>query len=59
MAFQAMTMMLLTHPLHALLMGMIVLHGARALQATVRRRRAGHGSDGPVTAGVLDLRAAV
>jgi len=58
MAFQAMTMTVLTHPLQALLMGMVVLHGVRAALSAVRRCGAGHGSDSIVTTGHFDLPAA-
>ena len=42
MAFQAITMSVVTHPLQVLLVGMIVLHGLRMTLSAVRQRPVGY-----------------
>jgi hypothetical protein len=58
MAFQAITMTVLTHPLQVLLMGMVVLQGVRMTISAVRQRRTGCDSNPLPTTARLDLQAA-
>ena len=45
MAYQTITLTVLTHPLQALLLGMLVVHGVRAALSAVRQHRPDSGNE--------------